>query len=360
MPGVGRQFTTRASGIRGDCSALCRRRALALSGALPHTDAPFLSADTVGYVVVQLSDGVKKALIIGPTELLPASLRVALRRKYLARLELAKAERASLLIIGHPKSGNTWLKVMLSRLYQVRHGLPASRLINTDEFARRNPAIPRLAATNGCYSYETEVGKRLATGAADNALRHKPVLILARNPIDIAVSWYYQFTRRQSRAKQELINHAIAHPIDRKTIDMWNFVRHSDIGLPFLIEYLNQWYRNSLSLENALVVRYEDLRSRPAETLAEITRFMGENFSAEEIAEAVEFGAFDNLRKMEASGFFRQGGMRLRRSGDPTAFKTRRGKVGGYRDEFTPEQVAELEALVAANLEPALGYHTAS
>lgn len=305
---------------------------------------------------MQLSDGVKKALIIAPTELLPASARVALRRKYLAQLELAKAERASLLIIGHPKSGNTWLKVMLSRLYQVRHGLPASQLINTDEFARRIPQIPRLAATNASYSYEGAVGERLAAGAPDNPLRHKPVLLLVRNPIDIAVSWYYQFTRRQSRAKQELINHAIAHPIDRRSVGMWEFIRHSDIGLPFLIGYLNTWYRNVQQLERRLVVRYEDLRARPEQVLAEITAFMGETFSAEEIREAVQFASFDNLRQMEASGFFSQGGMRLRRRGDPSAFKTRRGKVGGYRDELTPEQAAELEALVAERLDPALGY----
>ena len=55
-------------------------------------------------------------------------------------------------------------------------------------------------------------GKLLSAGAPDNPLRHKPVLFLARNPIDIAVSWYHQFTKRQSRAKQELINHFIDQP----------------------------------------------------------------------------------------------------------------------------------------------------
>ncbi|MEQ8516502.1 MAG: hypothetical protein RIC38_12920, partial [Chromatocurvus sp.] len=156
--------------------------------------------------MLNLSDGVKKALIIAPTEVLPARWRVALRRRGLARLELAKAERANFLIIGHPKSGNTWLKVMLSRLYQLRYDLPESTLINTDEFARRIPDIPRIAATNGCYSYEGEVGRLLAADAPDNPMRQKPVVFLARNPIDIAVSWYHQFTKRQSRAKQELIN----------------------------------------------------------------------------------------------------------------------------------------------------------
>ena len=145
--------------------------------------------------MLNLSDGVKKALIIAPTAILPAPWRAGLRRRGLARLEVAKAERANFLIIGHPKSGNTWLKVMLSRLYQLRYDLPESKLINTDEFARRIPAIPRIAATNGCYSYEGEVGRLLAADAADNPMRHKPVVFLARNPIDIAVSWYHQFTK---------------------------------------------------------------------------------------------------------------------------------------------------------------------
>jgi hypothetical protein len=303
-----------------------------------------------------LSDGVKKALILIPTQPLPAKTRVSLRRKYLANLEMAKAQRANFLIIGHPKSGNTWLKVMISRLYQLRYDLPESKLINTDEFARKIPEIPRLAATNAYYSYEGEVGKLLAVGAPDNPLRHKPVLFLARNPIDIAVSWYHQFTKRQSRAKQELINHWIENPIDRKTVQMWDFVRYSDIGLPSLIEYQNTWARNVQELEHGLLVKYEELRTEPVPTLLKITRLMGEDFSEEEVRAAVEWGSFDNLQKLETSGTFSQGGMRLVNANDPSTFKVRRGKVGGYRDDFDPQQVAELEALVRDNILPELGY----
>ena len=303
-----------------------------------------------------LSDGVKKALILTPTQLLPAGTRVALRREYLARLELAKAYRANLLIIGHPKSGNTWLKAMISRLYQMRYSLPESKLINTDEFARKIPGIPRLAATNGYYSYEGEVGKLLAVGAPDNPLRHKPVLFLARNPIDIAVSWYHQFTKRQSRAKQELINHFIDHPIDRRTVQMWDFVRHSDIGLPSLIEYQNTWARNVAGLEHGMLTRYEDLRAEPVPTLHAVTRLMGESFSEAEIRAAVEWGSFDNLQKLETSGTFSQGGMKLVNADDPSTYKVRRGKVGGYREDFDAQQVAELEALVRENILPELGY----
>jgi hypothetical protein len=83
---------------------------------------------------------------------------------------------------------------------------------------------------------------------------------------------------------------------------------------------------------------------------------MGENFSEDEIRAAVEWGSFDNLQKLETSGTFSQGGMKLVNAKDPTTFKVRRGKVGGYRDDFNAEQVAELEALVRKNILPELGY----
>ncbi len=303
-----------------------------------------------------VSDEVKKVGVLLPTAVLPRGLRIASRRHLLARLELAKAGRTDLLIIGHPKSGNTWLKVMLSRLYQIRHGLPASLIVTSDELARRHPGMPRITATNGHYSYEGAVGAALAPEAPDGPLRHKPVLLLARHPCDIAVSWYFQFTRRQSAAKQELINAWIDHPIDRRTIGMWDFVRHSDIGLVSLIDYLNRWQRNLAGLPRALIMRYEDLRAEPARELRRVMALMGETFSEAEIGQAVEFGAFENLRQLERKGFFRQGGLRLRNPNDPESFKVRRAKVGGYRDYFTAEQTAELEALVAERLSPVFGY----
>lgn len=303
-----------------------------------------------------ISDNVKKGLIIGPTAVLPRALRVSARERLLANLETGIARRAQLLIIAHPKSGNTWLKVMLTRLYAARHGIPDKDFAKYSELAEKIEDIPRFAATNGWYSYEAAVGRLLAPEAADPELKSKPVVLLARNPIDIAVSWYFQFTKRQSAHKQELINHFIKHPIDRKNIEMWDFVRNSDIGLPSLIDFLNTWDRNLSGLDKKLITSYEQLRAEPGKVLDQITRLMGDSFSAEEIQAAVDFASFDNLRKMESEGFFRQGGLTLRNSSDPESFKVRRAKVGGYRDYFTPEQVAELEALVQENLAPTFGY----
>ena len=303
-----------------------------------------------------LSDNARKALIIGPTALLPRRLRVAARKRRLGKLEVDIARRSQLIIIAHPKSGNTWLKVMLTRLYSLRHGISAEDFGRYPSLADRNPAMPRFAATNGWYSYERAIGDTLQPGAPDSPLRHKPVILLARNPLDIAVSWYFQFTRRQSAHKQELINAELQHPVDRSDIDMWHFVRHSDIGLPSLIEFLNYWERALARLDNTLITSYEALRADPATVLRQIAALLGDSFSDADIREAVDFAAFDNLRKLESEGFFRSGGLTLRNAGDPDSFKVRRAKVGGYRDYFTPAQADELEALVRERLSPTLGY----
>ena len=302
------------------------------------------------------SDNAKKAMIIGPTALLPKPLRVPIRKRLLGRLEVDIARRSQLVIIAHPKSGNTWLKVMLTRLYGIRHGIAPEDFAKYPALADRNPAIPRFAATNGWYSYERAVGDQLTPQAPDSALKHKPVVLLARNPLDIAVSWFFQFTKRQSAHKQELINAAIDHPIDRHTIEMWEFVRHSDIGLPSLIEFLNYWERNLAALDKTLLTSYEALRADPGSVLKQITGLMGDTFSDEEIQAAVDFGSFDNLRKLESEGFFRSGGLTLRNAGDPESFKVRRAKVGGYRDYFDDEQVATIDELVNTRLSGVFGY----
>lgn len=303
-----------------------------------------------------LSDNARKALIIGPTSILPRSLRVAVRKQRLGKLEVDIARRSQLIIVAHPKSGNTWLKVMLTRLYGIRHGIAAEDFSKYPSLADSNPAIPRFAATNGWYSYERAIGDKLQPEAPDSELKHKPVMLLARNPLDIAVSWFFQFTKRQSAHKQELINANLAHPVDRSNIDMWDFVRHSDIGLNSLIDFLNYWERALAKLDKTLLTNYESLRADPGAVLRQITTLMGDSFADEDIQEAVDFGSFDNLRKLESEGFFRSGGLTLRNPRDPESFKVRRAKVGGYRDYFTPEQADELEALVRERLSPSLGY----
>ncbi len=306
-------------------------------------------------MALHLSDRSKRWTILGPSAVLPRPLRVRVRRRWLERLEIERARAARVLIIGHPKCGNTWLRTMLSRLYQVRFGMASDFTVKTDELALRHPLAPRLLATNGWYSYEAVIGEALAEESPDSEIVHKPVVLLARHPCDIAVSWYHQFTKRQSGYKRELINAWIREPLDHREVDLWSFVRHGELGLPGLIEFLNVWERRVSELPKGIVVRYEDLRADPVPELRRITSLMGEEFSDKELAAAAEWASFENLSKLELAGHFRSGGIQKQVT-DASARKVRRGVVGGYRDDFPPEQVAELEALVDERLSPAFGY----
>lgn len=320
---------------------------------LPQTRDPETSEERPR---VPLSDRTRRRAILGSTALLPLRLRVAARRKLLSKLELARAHAARLLIIGHPKSGNTWVRTMISRLYQTRLGIPSDFTVKSDELALGHPDAPRLLATNGYYSYEGVIGEALAVDAPPSALKQKKIVLLARNPCDIAVSWYNQFTKRQSPAKQELINGFIDHPIDRDDIDLWTFVRHSDIGLPCLIEFLNTWEERVAKLDHALIVRYEDLRTDTARELRRIADLLGDGFTDDELHAAIEWTSFDNMQKLESSGHFKRGGVQLIDPNDESTRKVRRGQIGGYHSDFPPEQTAELEALMASRLSPTFGY----
>jgi hypothetical protein len=298
----------------------------------------------------------KRRAILRGTALLPKPVRVWTRYRLLANLERGKARRASSIIIGHPKSGNTWLRTMIARAYQIKYGLPPTVALKTDELARMDARIPRFCVSNGYYTYESVLAELLAGDGIDPEVASKPMVLLLRHPADIAVSWYIQFTKRVSPAKRELINASLEHPIDIDRISRWDFVMNSELGLSNIIDFLNQWERAFQGFDRKLIVSYEELRAEPYETLKKVTDFLGDPFTEQELREAVEFGSFDNLRKLEASGFFKYGGMSQRKHAGPGTMKVRRGKAGGYREDFSPEQVEEIDQLVSSRLSPTLGY----
>jgi len=300
-----------------------------------------------------LSDRAMRRLILGSTAPLPSPLRVSARYKMLLGLQLRQARRSDCAIVRHPKTGGTWLRVLITRLYAARYGLPSRRVVRTDELHRRDPRVPVFLSSSGYLSWERGWGDLVTT---DRELREKKLLLLARHPGDIVVSWYIQFTKRTSAFKREMMLAEMSDPIDRETISRWDFIQHPEIGLPAVIDYYNYWHRNLEALPRALVVRYEDLRTDTAPQLARIGAFLGGRFSDAQVADAVDFASFEKLREKEQSGYFQNRSLSLRDAGDPDTLKVRRGRVAGYRDDLTPEQVAWVDDLIETRLASAYGY----
>lgn len=279
-----------------------------------------------------------------PLSLLPKPVRIAVTHRFREHREARKARRCDVMVLSRAKSGRTWLRAMLSRLYQVAYGLPETQLLEFDNFRRQNAAIPNILFTHGHYLKE-----RLGTPPWREKFRHKKVIFLVRNPCDVAVSEYFQSTRRASEHKAEL------YAIDRKA-SMYEFVMTSGMGLPAIVDYFNAWEPVVSKLPRALVVRYEDMRARPEEALARIVAFLGAPFSEQQIAEAVEFASFENLKEKERTDYFKNSRLSPRDPADPDSFKVRRGKVGGYRDYFDGPERDRMEGFVRSRLSPCFGY----
>ncbi|MEE2675069.1 MAG: sulfotransferase domain-containing protein [Myxococcota bacterium] len=294
-----------------------------------------------------------RRLVLGSTAPLPSRLRVRARYKWLLDLQLAQARRSDCAVVRHPKTGGTWLRVLITRLYAAKYQLPSRRVVRTDELHRIDPRVPVFLSSSGYLSWERGWGDLVAT---DPVLREKKLLLLARHPGDIVVSWYIQFTKRTSAFKREMMLAEMSDPIDRDRIQRWDFIQHPEIGLPRIIDYYNYWHRNLERLPDAMVVRYEDLRAATGAELDRVGAFLGESFSAAQIDDAVDFGSFDKLREKERSGYFDNRSLTLRNASDPETLKVRRGEVGGYRSDLSEEQLAWVDEQIETRLVGAYGY----
>ncbi len=283
---------------------------------------------------------------------LPQDRRIRIERWLRGREELRQLERADCVIVSFGKSGRTWLRVMLSRFYQLKHGLGSRHLLVFDNLHRKNPAIPTVLLSHDNYLKDY-------TGNADNKSDYAgcKVVLLVRHPADVAVSQFFQWKHRMRPAKKRLN----AYPADGEAMTCFDFVMDPRAGLPKIIDFMNLWAQELPRLANVLPVRYEDMRARPEETLARILDFIGTPGSAEQVREAVEFARFDNMKKLEQKRVFWLSGSRMAPGdrNEPDSYKVRRAKVGGYRDDFSGDEAAQIERIIEERLDPVFGYGAA-
>jgi hypothetical protein len=238
---------------------------------------------------------------------------------------------------------------MLSRYYQIRHGLSEKDFLEFDNLHAENPDIPRILFTHGNYV-------RDYTNNWDSKANFygKKVILLVRDPRDVAVSQYFQWKFRMRPAKKFLND----YPGHGEDVSVFEFVMNRDAGLRRIVNFLNGWAREISQIRDIMVVRYEDMRTDPEGVLKDVVDFLGTPGSEAQVKEAVAFAAYENMKKLEESKEFASSGRRLV-PGDkknPDSFKVRRAKVGGYRDYFDDDQSAEIDRFVRNSLSPIYRY----
>ncbi|GAB5450876.1 MAG: sulfotransferase domain-containing protein [Halioglobus sp.] len=251
---------------------------------------------------------------------------------------------SDVIFVSFGKSGRTWLRVMVSHLFRVKYRLPENMILSYDNFHALNAAVPKIFFTHDNYIKDY-------TGDFDSKapFYDKPVVLLVRDPRDVAVSQFFQWKHRLKPSKVAINN----YPPRESEVSLFDFVMsEGGGGMAEVVRYMNLWAREIPKVDRFLLVRYEDLRARPHEQLRRMLDFMQVDASDEQVNAAVEYSSFDNMKKIEsgAQSRFSGGRMKPRDKDNPDSFKVRRAKVGGYRDYFTDQEVAAIDARLAETL----------
>jgi hypothetical protein len=278
---------------------------------------------------------------------IPDRPRIKIRRVLRTQLERRRLESADLTVIAHPKSGSTWLRFQLARVYQRKYGLPTSLIPRIERYHAANPAIPRLYMAG--YEYIKHV---MARPAPDSELASKAVVFLTRHPVDVIVSLYFHIQKHALR-ERKLFND---WPLDLSNVSMMEFAMSADWGLSEAIRFYNDCARHAAAMPRAHLVKYEEMRLNPGAALHRILQFAHAPIMESEAAEAAEFTAFEKLRDAEMRNTFNSSSLRPTKLHDPDSYKVRRGKIFGYRDYFSAAELRRLEGMVDDMLDPSLGY----
>ena len=300
------------------------------------------------HVIIQK---VLRQVVLALLFFLPEERKIAIERWLRGRDEFRKLSQADCVVVSFGKSGRTWLRVMISRFYQVKHAIGTKHMINFDNLHRKNSSIPRIFFTHDNY-----IKDYTKNSASKADFYNKKVVLLVRDPRDVAVSQFFQWRYRMRPAKKKINN----YPMNDKGVSVFDFVMNSDVGLPKIIDFLNLWATETPRLKHLLVVRYEDMRANAEVELKRIVDFIGTPGSKEQIKEAVAFASYENMKKMEQKRVFWLSGSRMvpKDRANPNSYKVRRAKVGGYKDYFDDHEVAEIDALTDSKLSSAFGYET--
>jgi hypothetical protein len=286
--------------------------------------------------------------VLGLAIWLPRDRRVRLDRRLRAVIERREMKSADCIVVSYGNSGRTWLRVMLSAAFCSKYGLRRLRVIEHDNLHRKQGSIPHVMFTHDNYIADLE------PPADPKALyRSGRVVLLVRDPADVAVSQFYQWRYRMRKWKKVLNRYP-----EEAELSLFEFVMDRRSGLPRIIAFMNSWAAAFDSLRCLKVVRYEDLRADPVGTLGGILEFIGTSMDEEHVRRAVDLSSLSAMRRLEDEGnpllrSYRR--LRRERAGE-SSYKARRGKVGGYRDDFSSGQLEEIDRLVAATLSTAFGY----
>lgn len=236
-------------------------------------------------------------------------------------------------IISYQKTGKTWVRMMLGKILAESYGVKQE--LDLEKMTLWKKGAPKILISHaGSTTKEPKID-------FPKLFRKKKIIVLARDPRDMIVSLYHSAKNREKTYAG----------------DLSTYTRDPDYGIMRIITFMNKWMEEVQQRgDSTLLVRYEDLKKDTFTELKRMVDFLGIPATPEMIKTAIEYGSFENMRKMEASGAVDDRRMKPIDAGNVDSFKTRKGKVGSYKEEMSTEDIKYVDEVVKEKLRKEWGY----
>ena len=264
-------------------------------------------------------------------------------------------------LASYPKSGNTWMRVLLANLLtgtaepadinalgedELLIGrwrfsddmLVDADLLEPQELDRLRPLQCDFVAAGLTSPFFCKTHDRFARpdGTPVLGAAARCALYLVRDPRDVAISLAHHLGTGP--------DHAIALLFDEQ----------ARAASPKQLGYrIGEWAGHVSGWTGQTempvrVVRYEDLRRDTVAVLRDVLAFLGASTTEEDLARAIDHSRLEALQRQEADKGFRE-----RQPGQKRFFRS--GRTGEWRDVMTADQVRSIEQRLGPAM-LALGY----
>lgn len=271
----------------------------------------------------------------------------------MSRIPKVRSASGIVWLASYPRSGNTWARNFIYNLLNILEGAEATDINRLQTFSLWDIAAVRFEKVLGkpiTSVSRAEIAKARPLVQKDVAKQAQgPVLVkthnalvldhgvptismavtagavyIVRNPLDVAVSFAHHFGIDIDRAITRM---------NRKGLE-------TDVNAHTAYEVYGSWSQNVMSWTHKphdaiLVLRYEDMLSRPMETFRSLADHLVIQASDEQIAQAMELSSFERAKEQE-----RQRGYRERPQQSKAFF--REGRAEQWRDALSPDQIGRL------------------
>ncbi|MEG4311026.1 MULTISPECIES: sulfotransferase domain-containing protein [unclassified Microcoleus] len=222
--------------------------------------------------------------------------------------------KTDIFVASYPRSGNTWIRLLLSDVILQLHGF------NTATGGNIIPDVYKVDIQTWDQDHRIKIPIRFIKTHEPYITSYNRAIYLFRHPADCLCSYYHYMLRYQ------------------------NFREQNPEVNRFCFEHLGEWCNHVQSYieakaekhENIILMSYENLHTYPDKNLQFIMNLLGFNCTHSICKKAVEHQSFKNVQDLakqenpEKMGFFEDEGYK-------NFF--RKGKVNNYLEELSLETI---------------------